>query len=208
MKKAPGTTVFDGMAHMGTKPCGTAATVCGACGCGGRVVMGAKEAEIETLSLTSTYSLLAGRLRFFFALGSSGSPLELVVVGILRVPLTDMAIAGTVPVPVAAIIAAHVAGIRILLPRPSTLVCRSLVEARFGGVTVVSGMGIAANGMTANGGVGGLSSVHGSSFGAADMLLQLFLLVGPTRMFGNSPLSILEISGCHAIFFKLFLSYG
>lgn len=49
--------------------------------------------------------------------------------------------------------------------------CRSLVDARFGGVTVVSGMGIAANGTTANGGVGDLSSVHGSSLGAADMSL-------------------------------------
>ena len=128
MKKAPGTTVFDGMAHMGTKPCGTAATVCGACGCGGRVVMGAKEAEIETLSLTSTYSLLAGRLRFFFALGSSGSPLELVVVGILRVPLTDMAIAGTVPVPVAAIIAGSACSSNHLIVSPSDLWPNSLVS--------------------------------------------------------------------------------
>jgi hypothetical protein len=72
MKKAPGTTVFDGMAHMGTKPCGTAATGCCACGCGGcrgRVVMGAREADTDTLSLTSTYSLLSGRLGVFFFLG-------------------------------------------------------------------------------------------------------------------------------------------
>ena len=73
---------------------------------------------------------------------------------------------------------------------------------------MVSGMGIAVNGMTANGGVGDLSSVHGSSFGAADMLLQLFLLVGPTRMFGNSPLLIPKISDCHAMFLKFLFSYG
>jgi hypothetical protein len=71
-------------------------------------------------------------------------------------------------------------------------VCRSLVDARFGGVTVVSGMGIAANGTTANGGVGDLSSVHGSSLGAADMSLLFFLFVGPPRMFRNSPLLILR----------------
>ncbi|KAL3571955.1 hypothetical protein D5086_025859 [Populus alba] len=53
-------------------------------------------------------------------------------------------------------------------------------------------MGIAANGTTANGGVGDLSSVHGSSFGAADMSLQFFLFVGPPRMFRNSPLLILR----------------
>jgi hypothetical protein len=131
MKKAPGTTVFDGMAHMGTKPCGTAATGCCACGCGGcrgRVVMGAREADTDTLSLTSTYSLLAGRLRFFLAFGSSGSALELVVVGILRVPLTDMAIAGTVPVPVAAIIAGSACSSNHLIVSPSDLWPNSLVS--------------------------------------------------------------------------------
>lgn len=74
--------------------------------------------------------------------------------GIFSVPPTETAIAGTVPVPVASmiagsacsrshfmvspsdlcpsslvswkILAAHVAGIRILRPRPSTFVCRSL----------------------------------------------------------------------------------
>lgn len=83
------------------------------------------------------------------------------MVGILRVPLTDMAIAGMVPVPVAAMIAgsarsrshrivspsdlwpssrvnwkiraAQVAGIRILRPLPSTLVWRSLVDGLLGG---------------------------------------------------------------------------
>ncbi|CAA7391825.1 unnamed protein product [Spirodela intermedia] len=78
-------------------------------------------------------------------------------VGTLRVPPTETAIAGTVPVPVAAmmagsacsrshrmvspsdlwpssrvswkILAAQVAGIRILRPLPSTFVCRSFVLA-------------------------------------------------------------------------------
>lgn len=85
----------------------------------------------------------------------------LMLVGILRVPLTDIAMAGMVPVPVAAIMegsacckshwivspsdlwpsslvswnirVAQVAGIRILLPLPSTFVCRSLVDDLLGG---------------------------------------------------------------------------
>jgi len=127
IKNAPGTTALDGMAHMGTKPCGTAATVCcgcgGNCGCGcGRcVVTGAREAETETVSLTSTYSLLAGRLRFFVVFGWPSPELELVVVGILRVPLTDMAIAGTVPVPVAAIMAGSACSSNHLIVSPSDL---------------------------------------------------------------------------------------
>lgn len=116
------------------------------------------------VAFTSMNSLLEGRFRLRFA-GSSAAEAEaeaepaevgLVVVGIFRVPLTDMAMAGTVPVPVAAMmagsacsksqrtvspsdlwpssrvswktLAAHVAGIRILRPRPSTLVWRSFVE--------------------------------------------------------------------------------
>lgn len=117
IKNAPGTTVFDGKAHMGTKPCGAAAC----CG-GGCVVMGAREAETEiAVSLISTYSLLAGRLRFFLTAGSPGWELVLVVVGILRVPLTDMAIAGTVPVPVAAIIAGSACSSNHLIVSPSDL---------------------------------------------------------------------------------------
>nr|BAD95142.1 hypothetical protein [Arabidopsis thaliana]BAF02247.1 hypothetical protein [Arabidopsis thaliana] len=53
----------------------------------------------------SIYSLLEGRLRFFFIRFSPISESAFVVVGIFKVPLTDMAMAGTVPVPVAAIIA-------------------------------------------------------------------------------------------------------
>ncbi|WVY97590.1 hypothetical protein V8G54_029741 [Vigna mungo] len=97
-------------------------------------------------------SLFDALLLRFFGL-SSPSGLAAEDVGIFRVPPTDTAIAGTVPVPVASIIAgsacsrshrivspsdlcpssrvswkilaAHVAGIRILRPRPSTFVCRS-----------------------------------------------------------------------------------
>jgi hypothetical protein len=71
-------------------------------------------------------------------------------------------------------------------------VCRSFVDGRFSGVTVVNGMETAANGMTPNGGVGDLSSVLGSSLSATDMSLQSFLLVGRARMFGNSLLLILR----------------
>lgn len=151
----------------------------------------------------SMYSLLAGLLRFFFTDGSLGSEFALEVVGILRVPLTDMAIAGTVPVPVAAIIAgsacssnhlmvspsdlwpsslvswkilaAQVAGIRILLPRPSTLVCRSFPEGFLGG---------AAGTWTATGitqrGRDDLSSVSGSSFGATSFADNVDSVVGST----------------------------
>lgn len=128
--------------------------------CAGIVVVadfisGAK--TVDLFDSMSTNSLFAGRLRFLAASASVAGQ----VVGILRAPLTDMAIAGTVPVPVAAIIAgsacssshrivspsdlwpssrvswkmraAHVAGIRIRRPRPSTFVWRSFVEALFGG---------------------------------------------------------------------------
>lgn len=69
----------------------------------------------------SMYSLLAGLLRFFFTDGSLGSEFALEVVGILRVPLTDMAIAGTVPVPVAAIIAGSACSSNHLMVSPSDL---------------------------------------------------------------------------------------
>ena len=68
------------------------------------MAIGARPEETETASFTSTNSLLAGRLRFFL-FGSGSWVVAGDVVGILRVPPTDMAIAGTVPVPVAAIIA-------------------------------------------------------------------------------------------------------
>lgn len=112
---------------------------------------------LASKSRNSRCSVGAGRLRFFFA----GSSVQEEVVGILSVPFTDMAIAGTVPVPVAAMmagsacskshlmvspsdlwpsslvswntLAAQVAGILILLPLPSTFVCRSLVEDLLGG---------------------------------------------------------------------------
>lgn len=148
----------------------------------------------------SMYSLLAGRLRFFFPVGSilgSSFVEEGEVVGILRVPPTDMAMAGTVPVPVAAMMdgsacssnhrmvspsdlwpssrvnwkirAAHVAGIRILRPRPSTFVCRSFVDALFagGGCDGASSSGIRiATGVALIAGAsdGDLSSTYGSSF--------------------------------------------
>lgn len=177
-------TAFDGMAHMGTSPWGA-----------NGVAIGARPEETETVSLTSTNSLLAGRLRFFL-LGSGSWVVAVEVVGILRVPPTDMAIAGTVPVPVAAIIAgsacsrshrmvspsdlwpssrvswkiraAHVAGIRILRPRPSTFVCRSFVDALFtggAGLRTCTGIGMA-TGTTpiAGGAAGDLSSASGSAF--------------------------------------------
>ena len=120
--------------------------------------------------------------------------------GILRAPQTETAMAGTVPVPVASMMAcsacsrshrtvspsdlwpnsrvswkiraAHVAGIRILRPRPSTFVCRSLVEARLAGLTV-TGTGtlcICITGTTPSGPIGWAfwygseSVVVGSSF--------------------------------------------
>lgn len=129
---------------------------------------------------TSMNSLLDGRFRLRFV-GSSAAEVELAVVGIFKVPLTDIAMAGTVPVPVAAMmagsacsnsqrmvspsdlwpssrvswktLAAHVAGIRILRPRPSTLVWRSFVEALF----------ICDGGTISGGGVGLSSAVSGSS---------------------------------------------
>jgi len=73
------------------------------------------------VSLTSTYSLLAGRLRFFVAFDWPSPELELVVIGILRVPLTDMAMAGTVPVPVAAIMAGSACSSNHLIVSPSDL---------------------------------------------------------------------------------------
>ncbi|WRX10339.1 hypothetical protein QQP08_002826 [Theobroma cacao] len=106
MKKAPGTTAFDGIAQTGTNPCGKTG--------------GAKPDETDTASFISTYSLLAGRLRFFL-LWSPGSGLAFEVVGILRVPLTDIAMAGTVPVPVAAIIAGSACSNNQRIVSPSDL---------------------------------------------------------------------------------------
>lgn len=108
---------------------------------------------------TSMNSLLVGRLRLRSSMAAE--VVVAAVVGIFRVPLTDMAMAGTVPVPVAAMmagsacsssqrmvspsdlwpssrvswktLAAHVAGIRILRPRPSTFVWRSFVDDLFTG---------------------------------------------------------------------------
>ncbi|KAJ1392567.1 hypothetical protein SESBI_35652 [Sesbania bispinosa] len=97
---------FEGMAHMGTTFCGNGIAVC--CGI---VVVGllglfevVSPAVTETApSFMSTYALLAGRLRFFFSGGSPGSGSEFLllllegeVVGIFRVPFTDIAMAGTV----------------------------------------------------------------------------------------------------------------
>ena len=103
MMNAPGTTAFDGIAHMGTNAC----ICCCCCCCWVVVVIGASPEETETPSFMSMYSLLAGLLRFFLTGGSSGvgSVVGADVVGILRVPFTDMAMAGTVPVPVAAMMA-------------------------------------------------------------------------------------------------------
>ncbi|KAK2965850.1 hypothetical protein RJ640_027137 [Escallonia rubra] len=137
---------FAGMAHMGTRAC-----------IGADAINGDRTVEVlvtAPFGLMSTNSLLAGRLRFFFI--SSPSP-SAAVVGIFSEPLTDMAMAGTVPVPVADIMAgsacssshlmvspsdlwpssrvswkiraAQAAGIRTLRPRPSTFVWRSLVDA-------------------------------------------------------------------------------
>ena len=106
------------------------------------IMRGAESVEFDSIS---TNSLFAGRLRLLEVLSVGEG-----VVGILRLPFTDMAIAGTVPVPVAAIMAgsacssshrmvspsdlwpnsrvswntraAHVADIRMRRPRPSTFV--------------------------------------------------------------------------------------
>lgn len=136
-------------AHTGTRPCGTEG------------LTGARPDDCDTASFfTSTNSELEGRFRFLVEEGGeelSSTDVD-AVVGILRVPPTETAMAGTVPVPVASmmacsacssshrtvspsdlcpssrvswkILAAHVAGILILRPRPSTLVWRSLVEDR------------------------------------------------------------------------------
>ncbi|XP_042048549.1 uncharacterized protein LOC121794449 [Salvia splendens] len=130
-------------------------------------VVAVEEFRGEQLKLfTSINSAVDRRLRF----RSSAAEVEMeteadadaaAVVGIFSVPLTDVAMAGTVPVPVAAImagsacsssqrmvspsdlwpssrvswktLAAHVAGIRILRPRPSTFVWRSFVDDLFAG---------------------------------------------------------------------------
>lgn len=130
------------------------------------VVVTAEFSGGEQMLFTSMNSLLDGRLRLRSSV-TAAEVVVLAVVGILRVPLTDMAMAGTVPVPVAAImagsdcsssqrmvspsdlwpssrvswktLAAHVAGIRILRPRPSTFVWRSFVDDLF---TDTSGGGI------------------------------------------------------------------
>lgn len=110
-----GTMTFDGIAHMGTNPCANGIVACWILS---TVVMlgfvvvavadiGARPTESETPSFSSACELFVDRFCFFLSGGSSGSGLLLAdgVVGILRVPLTDMAMAGTVPVPVAAMIA-------------------------------------------------------------------------------------------------------
>lgn len=82
--------------------------------------------EAETASFTSMYSLFVGRFRFFFSVGSVvllGLWLVVAgeVVGILRVPPTDMAIAGMVPVPVAAMIDGSACSSNHLMVSPSDL---------------------------------------------------------------------------------------
>lgn len=142
-KNAPaaGTTAFEGMAHMGTTFCGNGIAVC--CGI---VVVGllglfevVSPAVIETApSFMSTYALFTGRLRFFFSGGSPGSGSEFLllllvveegeVVGIFRVPLTDIAMAGTVPVPVAAMIAGSACSRSHRMVSPSDLCPSSRVS--------------------------------------------------------------------------------
>lgn len=121
----------------------------------------ASGARPDGVNETSTYSLFEGRLRFLLvgSVAAAGEEDEDVVVGIFSAPSTVMAMAGTVPVPVAAMMegsacssshrmvspsdlwpssrvswktrAAQVAGIRILRPRPSTFVWRSFVDTLF-----------------------------------------------------------------------------
>lgn len=156
-KALAGTIMFMAVfptAQTGTRPCGTE-------GVAGWT--GARVDDSETASVMSTNSLLEGRFRFFVVRVVVVEVVVsrfvvVVVVGILRVPPTETAMAGTVPVPVASMMdcsacsrshrtvspsdlwpssrvswkirAAQVAGIRILRPRPSTFVWRSLVEER------------------------------------------------------------------------------
>ncbi|RDX76743.1 hypothetical protein CR513_43225, partial [Mucuna pruriens] len=126
--------------------------------------IGASPEDTETwFSFTSTNSLFDALLLRFLGV-SSPSGLAADDVGIFKAPPTDTAIAGMVPVPVAStiagsacsnshrivspsdlcpssrvswkILAAHVAGIRIRRPRPSTFVCRSF-DGRFAAGVVV-----------------------------------------------------------------------
>lgn len=127
-------------------------------------MIGANPDRVETGSRASKKSLFEARFLFFFGGSPSSFEDEDGVVGIFRVPPTETAIAGTVPVPVASmmafsacsnnhrtvspsflcpnslvswkILAAQAAGMRILRPRPSTFVWRSL-EGRLGGATVL-----------------------------------------------------------------------
>lgn len=124
----------------------------------------------------SMNSLVTGRFLLRFVRSSvAEAEATGAAVGIFKVPLTDMAMAGTVPVPVALMmagsacsksqrmvspsdlwpssrvswktLAAHVAGIRILLPRPSTLVCRSFLDDFItGGASGGAGFSSAASG--------------------------------------------------------------
>ncbi|KAL9317527.1 hypothetical protein ACSQ67_014044 [Phaseolus vulgaris] len=156
MKKGPEALPF----QRGTTPPPLATPPYAVC------AIGASPEDTETwFSFTSMNSLFDARLLRFFGV-SSPSGLAAEDVGIFRVPPTDTAMAGTVPVPVASmiagsacssshrivspsdlcpssrvswkILAAHVAGIRILRPRPSTFVCRSF-DGRF---ATVRGIGI------------------------------------------------------------------
>ncbi|KAK9094657.1 hypothetical protein Scep_026126 [Stephania cephalantha] len=206
IQKAPAGTVFGPItlpsllnAHIGTNPCG-------AIGVGGpnpdeivRFVTGPMSWEFSTSSVAVAVgvavvvvvvivSVSVSPPRFLFVL------LLLVVVvvldflegsgmGDLRAPTTEEAVAGTVPVPVAAMMegsafsrsqrtvspsdlwpssrvnwkirAAQIAGMRILRPRPSTFAWRSL-DAFFSGAT--------ADFLICCGGGGSSVSVVGSSF--------------------------------------------
>ena len=87
-----------GMAHTGTK----------VCGCPAVVIRGASTVapppEIAGESLFRFMSKSEGSFRFLSVeVTAAELTAAVVVVGILRVPLTDVAMAGMVPVPVAAI---------------------------------------------------------------------------------------------------------
>ena len=195
---------FEGMAHMGIKVWGCGAPPSGAHAEGGEAVVG---------EFASTSSVLEGCLRFCFVEDAG------VVVGIFKVPPTDMAMAGTVPVPVAAtmagsacsnnhrtvspsdlwpssrvnwkIRAAHVAGMRILRPRPSTFVWRSFVDGLLTAAAVCTGICIATGTIIAT--AAGLSSTSFSSFNTATgVCFQCSSAVRVTESVSPPPLFLLS----------------
>ncbi len=116
-------------AQTGTRPCG--GTV-GVAGCTGARV---DVFETTMASFTSTNSLFDGRLRFFVVVVvvvvvevEEQEEESWMLVGIFRVPPTETAMAGTVPVPVASMMACSACSRSHLTVSPSDLCPSSRVN--------------------------------------------------------------------------------